>query len=106
LLCSAPKDISTFNPPRNYPLVKTWIDTQYSREELNYKISPPEERDTTIRIEGGLPQLPGTNITMPMLDGLATNGHAALAAPTDAGPAIEAAPKAQDPEPPPQDPEL
>jgi len=78
-------------------LVKTWIDTQYSREELNYKISPPETRDTTIRI---------TSIVMPVLDGKpATNGHA-LAAPTDAVPAIEAAPKAQAPEPPPQDPEL
>src|SRR5262249_33955752 len=49
-------------------LVKTWIDTQYQREELNYKISPPEERDQTIRIEGGLPPLPGCNITMPTLE--------------------------------------
>src|SRR5262249_8255899 len=65
------------------------------------------EHEQTIRIEGGLPALPGTNITMPMLDGHATNGNGhALAAPTDAVPAIEAAPKAQDPEPPPQDPEL
>src|SRR5262249_34156629 len=88
-------------------LVKTWIDSQYQHEELNYKISPPETRDTTIKIEGGLPALPGTNITMPMLDGRATNGNGhALAAPTDAVPGIEAAPKAQDPDPPPQDPEL
>src|SRR5262249_21661396 len=89
-------------------LVKTWIDTQYTKEELAYKISPPETRDTTIRIEGGLPAFPGTNVTMPVLDGHATNGngHAALAAPVDAVPAIEAAPKAQDPEPSPQDPEL
>src|SRR6516165_1948116 len=58
-------------------LVKTWIDTQYSREELNYKISPPETRDATIRIEGGLPALPGTNITMPTLEpGPVTNGRA------------------------------
>src|SRR5262249_12111378 len=77
-----------------------------AEEELKFKISPPETRDTTITVVGGLPQLPGTNITMPMLDGLATNGHAALAAPTDAVTAIEAAPKAQAPEPPPQDPEL
>jgi len=88
-------------------LVKTWIDSQYQREELNYKISPPEQRDTTLRIEGGLPALPGTSIVMPVLDGHATNGNGhALAAPVDAVPAIEAAPKAQDPEPPPQDPEL
>jgi|SRR5262249_50853597 len=87
-------------------LVKAWIDTQYAKDELQFKINPPETRDSTIRIEGGLPQLPGTSIVMPTIDGKpVTNGHA-LAAPTDAVPAIEAAPKAQDPEPPPQDPEL
>ena len=76
-----------------------------AEEELKFKINPPEQRDTTIRITGGLPPLPGTNVTMPVLNGHATNGngHAALHAPTDAVPAIEAAPKAQDPEPPPQD---
>src|SRR5262249_49861583 len=82
----------------------------YAREELAIKQynAGSTEHEQTIRIEGGLPALPGTNITMPMLDGHATNGHghAALGAPTDAVPAIEAAPKAQDPEPPPQDPEL
>src|SRR6516162_3163333 len=58
-------------------LVKTWIDTQYAKEELQYKISPPEQRDTVIRVEGGLPALPGTNITMPVLEHEpATNGHA------------------------------
>jgi len=80
-----------------------------AEEELKFKLYPPETRDTTIRIEGGLPQLPGCeNLIMPQLNGHATNGHghAALAAPVDAVPAIEAAPKAQDPEPPPQDPEL
>jgi len=89
-------------------LVKAWIDTQYAKEELAFKISPPETRDTTITITGGLPALPSTNIMMQMLDGHATNGngHAALAAPTDEVPQIESAPKAQDPEPPPQDPEL
>jgi hypothetical protein len=88
-------------------LAKVYIDAQYAKEELAFKISPPETRDATIRIEGGLPALPGTNITMPMLDGHATNGNGhALAAPTDAVPAIESAPNAQDPEPPPQDPEL
>ena len=91
-------------------LAKAWIDSQYAREELAIKQynAGSTEHEQTIRIEGGLPALPGTNITMPMLDGHATNGHghAALGAPTDAVPAIEAAPKAQDPEPPPQDPEL
>ena len=89
-------------------LAKAWIDSQYAREELAIKQynAGSTEHEQTIRIEGGLPALPGTNITMPMLDGHATNGHghAALGAPTDAVPAIEAAPKAQDPEPPPQEP--
>src|SRR6516225_8626950 len=43
-------------------LVKAWIDTQYQKEELAYKISPPETRDQTITITGGLPALPGTRI--------------------------------------------
>jgi hypothetical protein len=63
-------------------LVKTWIDTQYAKDELQFKINPPETRDTTIRIEGGLPALPGTNITMPMLDGHAVSEQLP-AAPTD-----------------------
>ena len=90
-------------------LAKNWIDAQYAREELAIKQinAGTTEHEQTIRIEGGLPPLPGTNVTMPLLDGHATNGHGhALAAPSDAVPAIEAAPKAQDPEPPPQDPEL
>src|SRR6516162_1092452 len=66
-------------------LVKTWIDTQYAKDELQFKINPPEQRDTTIHITGGLPQLPGTTITMPVL-----NGHAVqeqlLSAPTDVVP--------------------
>jgi hypothetical protein len=40
-----------------------------AEEELKFKISPPETRDTTIQIQGGLPQLPGTTITMPVLNG-------------------------------------
>jgi hypothetical protein len=66
-------------------LVKAWIDTQYQKDELAYKISPPETRDQTIHIEGGLPALPGTSITMPVL-----NGHAVqeqlLSAPKDVVP--------------------
>jgi hypothetical protein len=63
-------------------LVKTWIDTQYAKEELQFKISPPEERDITIRIVGGLPELPGTNITMPVLNGNAVSEQL-LSAPKD-----------------------
>src|SRR5262249_39292223 len=73
-------------------LAKNWIDTHYAREELAIKQynAGSTEHEQTSRIEGGLPALPGTNITMPMLDGKpATNGHAALAAPTDAVPQIE-----------------
>src|SRR6516165_1991463 len=76
-----------------------------AEEELKFKLYPPEEHDQVIKIEGGLPRIPGAeNLIMPQLNGHAThgNGHA-LAAPTDAVPAIEAAHKARDPEPPPQD---
>jgi hypothetical protein len=66
-------------------IVKTWIDTQYQRDELQHKINPPEQRDQTIVITGGLPQLPGTNITMPLV-----NGHAVaeglITPPTDVVP--------------------
>jgi hypothetical protein len=63
-------------------LAKVYIDAQYQKEELQFKISPPEERDTTIRIEGGLPALPGTTITMPVLNGHAVSEQL-LTAPTD-----------------------
>jgi len=63
-------------------LVKLWIDSQYAKEELAYKISPPETRDTTIRIVGGLDPLPGTNVSMPVLNGHAVSEQL-LAAPTD-----------------------
>src|SRR6516164_412947 len=56
-----------------------------AEEELKYKISPPETRDTTITISGGLPALPGTTITMPQLNGHAADARA-LAAPTDVVP--------------------
>jgi hypothetical protein len=76
-------------------LVRNWILSVHARSELELKkitVDGPQEQ--TIRIEGGLPQLPGTNISMPMLDqpaaGPVTNGHA-LAAPTDAIPQLESA---------------
>ena len=67
-------------------LVKTWIDTQYAKDELQFKINPPEQRDTTIRVEGGLPQLPGCNVTMPVLNGSAVSEQL-LSAPKDVIPA-------------------
>jgi hypothetical protein len=90
-------------------LVRNWILSVHARSELELKKinvdGPGEQR---IVIQGGLPVMPGLEgVVMPQLNGHATNGHhAALAAPVDAVPAIEAAHKAQDPEPPPQDPEL
>jgi len=57
-----------------------------AEEELRFKISPPETRDTTITVVGGLPELPGTTITMPQLNGHSADARA-LAAPTDAVPA-------------------
>ena len=66
-------------------LVKAWIDTQYQKDELAFKISPPETRDTTIRVEGGLPALPGTRIDMPVLNGHAVSEQL-LTAPTDVVP--------------------
>jgi hypothetical protein len=63
-------------------LVKTWIDTQYTKDELQFKINPPEQRDQVIRIENSLPQLPGTRITMPVLNGNAVSEQL-LSAPND-----------------------
>ena len=63
-------------------IVKAWIDSQYQREELQFKINPPEERDQVIKIQGGLPVMPGLEgVVMPQLNGHATNGHDVLAPP-------------------------
>jgi hypothetical protein len=76
-------------------LTKLWIDSQYQREELAFKVSPPEQRDTTIRIEGGLPALPGTSISMPVLNGHAVSEQL-LAAPTGVVPADDGTNPAQE----------
>jgi hypothetical protein len=57
-----------------------------AEEELKFKLYPPETRDTTITVVGGLPALPGTNITMPVLNGHAVSEQL-LSAPTDVIPA-------------------
>ena len=70
-------------------LAKNWIDAQYAREELAIKQynAGSTEHEQTIHITGGLPALPGTNITMPQLEhGPVTNGHA-LEPPTEFTPA-------------------
>jgi hypothetical protein len=66
-------------------LVEAWIRTQYAKDELQYKINPPEQRDTKIIVEGGLPALPGTTITMPVLNGHAVSEQL-LTAPTNVVP--------------------
>ena len=45
-----------------------------AEEELKFKIYPPEERDQTLTIRGGLPTLPGCeNLIMPQINGHATD---------------------------------
>jgi hypothetical protein len=87
-------------------LVRNWILSVHARSELELKkITVDGPGEQVIRVEGGLPPLPGCNVTMPVLDGRSvTNGHA-LEPPPPAVPAIESSAKSQDPEPPPQEPE-
>jgi hypothetical protein len=58
-------------------LTKNWIDAKYAREELQLKIAAHGGTgDVRVHVHGGLPPLPGTNITMPMLNGADIDGHA------------------------------
>jgi hypothetical protein len=68
-------------------MAKIWLDAMNDQGTLDLKVMDHgAQPDTVIRVEGGLPPLPGTQITMPILDG--HNGHAidghALAAPEPA----------------------
>ena len=58
-------------------LTKNWLDAIYAHQEYDLKLAAQGGgSDTTIRIEGGLPSLPGTNINMakePLMNG--HNGH-------------------------------
>jgi hypothetical protein len=45
-------------------LVRNWIEAKLAHTNTNLKIEAQGTGDATIRIEGGLPQLPGTNINM------------------------------------------
>jgi hypothetical protein len=56
-------------------LARQWVNTHYSDDELRLKIaaSMGTSGPLTIRVEGGLPSLPGTNISMPSQDQI--NGH-------------------------------
>src|SRR6516162_9723422 len=47
-----------------------------AEEELKFKLYPPEEREQSIVIRGGLPVMPGLEgVMMPQLNGHATNGN-------------------------------
>ena len=56
-------------------LVKNWILSVNSRQEFDLKVAAQGGgSDQTIRIEGGLPPLPGTNVIMSET-AIGTNGH-------------------------------
>ena len=66
-------------------LTKNWIDSRHAAKELDLKIISVEggPHEQTIRIEGGLPTLPGCeNLIMPQLNGHAVSEQL-LAAPVD-----------------------
>jgi len=48
-------------------LVRNWISTRHASEELEIKRLNADNTgsEQTLRIEGGLPDLPGTDIIMP-----------------------------------------
>jgi hypothetical protein len=55
-------------------LTRAWISARYEREELQLKISAQGgPSNQTIRIEGGLPPLPGTDVIMPEINGHTTD---------------------------------
>jgi hypothetical protein len=58
-------------------LARQWVHTRYSNDELNIKLREKGGVDQVLKIivEGGLPALPGTNVTMPTQ----FNGHDANA---------------------------
>jgi hypothetical protein len=67
-----------------------WIQSQYAKQGIDLKAQAQgaADSDTVIRIEGGLPALPGTNITMPPREHLngSSNGYAALPEPSTLNP--------------------
>jgi hypothetical protein len=65
-------------------LTKNWLDSIYSRQELDLKLAAQGGGgEQTIRIEGGMPSLPGTEIIMPGSEPVRVNGMTAH------GPVIE-----------------
>jgi hypothetical protein len=50
-------------------LVRNWISAKHATQELALKqLAASATGETTIRIEGGLPPLPGTNVIMPTFE--------------------------------------
>ena len=76
-------------------LVRNWIFSKHARTGLDIKVAASGGLgDQIIRIEGGLPTLPGTNVTMPILsNGREINGEV-LPAPS---PQTESVPQQQEP---------
>jgi hypothetical protein len=64
-----------------------WLQLQYAEMGIDLKAQAQgaSSGDTTIHIEGGLPALPGTNITMPEINGSAS-GYVALPEPSTLNP--------------------
>ena len=59
-------------------LTKNWLDAIYARQDYELKLAAQGGGgDTTIRIEGGLPQLPGTNVIFDET-AIGRNGHASI----------------------------
>jgi hypothetical protein len=57
-------------------MLKAWIESKRSGAELDLKLNPKEQRPITLRIEGGLPVMPGhEDLIMPGDKRSVTNGH-------------------------------
>src|SRR6516162_4549930 len=58
-------------------VIGNWIASRRAGQELELKqLAQGAETEQTIHITGGLPELPGTSVVMPLLNGHAPNGHA------------------------------
>jgi hypothetical protein len=83
-------------------LVRNWVETKLAHTNTDLKVQAQGGGDATIRIEGGLPQLPGTNINMTNKLVLDHNGHDVIDHMPEPVPAI--IPPHGAPEPPKDDP--
>jgi hypothetical protein len=80
LYCSGTHSAESLEPAAKMTL--GWIRSQYAKQGIDLKAQAQgaTDTDTVIRIEGGLPSLPGTNVTMPpreLING-SNSGYAAL----------------------------